>query len=288
MYLVGVNKSDNTIKQYIQDIASWYSYMANNYFAIDSLALKDVTIDHIYAWLYKLSQDGCSASTRRRKIASLRSFFAYLHMRKIIDNNIMQDIDAPKIDKTIPRYFTIEQCRQLIDNIKGRNMVRDRLIVSLLLTTGMRLSELVSINVGDIKDGYIVIKGKGGKERNVYLSDNMVKQLADYTQGCTDPNRPLFVSEIGNRISHDVVERIVKNAIGRSGLNIENKRGVAVHTLRHTFATLNYQSGNMDIRQLQEILGHSNISTTQIYTHVDSNALKTAVNRSPLDVVATI
>lgn len=255
---------------------------------IDNDFIKDIELVDVYAFLSYLENDrGNNNKTRARKIACLKSFFNFLYRKsKIIYNNIGEELEMPRIKSGIPIYLNEEESRQLIGGIDSRNYIRDKCIITVFLNTGLRLSELCSINVGDIRDDSLIVKGKGGKERFVYLNKSCVTLINHYMiirnsqlkKARKENEKALFISERKKRISKRTVEQVVVNAVKDAGLPPK----YSVHKLRHSAATLMYRSG-ADIRSLQTILGHESIATTQIYTHVQEDQLRSAVNLNPLN-----
>lgn len=199
----------------------------------------------------------------------------------------MQDLESPKIKKSLPKYLSLEQAVSLLESVDGKNKERDYCILVLFMNCGMRLSELVSINYSDIKpDNTIIITGKGNKQRTVYLNDACVSAIKDYMKvrpvdGVKD-KEALFLSNRKTRISPKTVQHIVDEYLEKSGLS---GQGFSTHKLRHTAATLMYQYGHVDVLQLKEILGHENLATTEIYTHVVDEQLRSAVDSNPLNKV---
>ncbi|CCJ33824.1 Probable integrase/recombinase [Caloramator australicus RC3] len=192
-------------------------------------------------------------------------------------------MESPKINKRHPVYLTLEQSKRLLDSIKGRNKERDFAIITLFLNCGLRLSELVSIDISKIKGDTLTVVGKGNKERTVYLNKACIKAINSYLavrpkDGVVDKDA-LFLSERKKRIDKRTVEKLVKKYIVSAGL-LNDK--YTPHKLRHTAATLMYKYGKVDIRALQHILGHESVSTTQIYTHIDDEILRDAVKSNPL------
>lgn len=270
-------RSENTVKQYKSECMKFIEFIEKKYFKFDYLHIKKIDVEHIYDYLDTLTGQGNSAISRRKKISILKTFFNYLKKMKKVTNNIIDEIDSIKVEKKLPKYFSIEDCERLLNNVNTRNKLRDELIISLFLTTGLRLSELVSINIQDIKKDHIIIKGKGNKERVIYLTEKIINKINLYIKSRKNCNTDaLFVSERGNRISKEQIQRLISNIEKKAGLD------TGVHKLRHSFATNMFQYGT-DIRTLQEILGHSNISTTTIYTQVGSEQLQKAVNNNPLN-----
>lgn len=300
-------KSPNTIKAYKTDLILFFKFMKlykgliNNkeikfeqipIHDIDNNFLKKIKLSDFYAFLsfvekYRFN----SAYARARKVATLKSFFKFLTSKaKIIQENPTTDLESPKINKRNPIYLTLDESKKLLNSIDGPNKERDYCIITLFLNCGMRLSELCSINVSMIKGDIMNIIGKGNKERTIYLNAACLKSISMYLpirevqlskakNISKEDKDALFLSNRAKRINKRTVELIVKKYIRKAGLDV-NK--YTPHKLRHTAATLMYKYGNVDIRSLQQILGHENISTTQIYTHVDDENLRQAVKSNPL------
>ena len=294
-------KSKNTAKEYFFDIRSFLRFMKINrglasFDEMDNLTIEDVSIDFIktitlhdlYEYLAYTSRERLNnANSRARKVASLRSFFKYLSSKaKLIDINPANELDSPKIPKSLPKYLSLNESKQLLENIDGSNKIRDYAIITLFLNCGMRLSELAGINLRDVKGDTLTVVGKGNKERTIYLNqacldaiDNYIKNVRP-TAGIKPPDQnALFISRNMRRISVKTIQHIVKMHLKAAGLD-ETK--YSVHKLRHTAATLMYKHGHVDVRILQEILGHTNLSTTQIYTHLDDEQLRNAAKSNPL------
>ena len=256
--------------------------------------IKKVTLDDIHGFLFYLKNTfNSKPATRARKVASIRMFFKYLTQKtKMLDVNPAQDLETPKLDKRIPKYLSLEESKRLLNvvNNSDRNKERDYAIITLFLNCGMRLSELVGINIKDIdfSEEKLTVIGKGNKERTIYLNKACMKAINDLLlvrphEGVKSDSRDaLFLSERKERISNRTVQYIVKQELLKAGLDV-NK--YSVHKLRHTAATLMYQYGNVDIRALQELLGHESIATTEIYTHVSNEQVRNAVESNPLSDV---
>ena len=300
-----LNKSPNTIKEYNYDIANFLKFIELNtnptkevdlseidISNMDISKIKDIKLEDIHRYIsYMATILKSSASTRARKVSALRVFFNYLSNKsKLIDTNPAQNLETPKIGKRMPKYLSLDESMQLLDvthDENNRNNLRDYAIITLFLNCGMRLSELVNIDITDINfnDCKLNVIGKGNKERTIYLNKACLNAINDYLKVRqtktlkTDSRNALFLSERRERISNRTVQTIVKNELRKAGLDI-NK--YSVHKLRHTAATLMYQYGNVDIRALQELLGHESISTTEIYTHVDNSQVRNAVESNPL------
>ncbi|MBQ4248513.1 MAG: tyrosine recombinase XerC [Clostridia bacterium] len=231
---------------------------------------------------------GNSSRALSRRLSCIKSFFKYLTAKRhIIDENPSADLDLPKHKKSLPVHLTVNDSVKLLESIDGTFKERDYAIITLFLNCGMRLSELVAIDISDIKDDTIVITGKGNKQRTAYLNEACLNALNDYypkrqalAASAKKPHdRALFLSRLSRRISPKTVQWIVKNYIEKAGLDTSK---YSVHKLRHTAATLMYQYGNVDLRTLQTLLGHEQLSTTEIYTHVREESLKSAVEKNPL------
>lgn len=232
-----------------------------------------------------------SPATRARKISSLRVFFKYLTSKaKILEINPAQDLETPKLGRRMPKYLSLEESKKLLNVTQdetNRNNIRDYAIITLFLNCGMRLSELVNINIKDIdfSESKMTVIGKGNKERTIYLNKACLNAINSYLairphdKVKYDSRDALFLSERKERISNRSVQDIVKKELGKAGLDTKK---YSVHKLRHTAATLMYQYGDVDIRALQELLGHESISTTEIYTHVNDERVRNAVESNPL------
>ena len=292
------NNSGLTVEEYASDLRTFLLFTASknskekdfskidiSYFTAEDFS--KLTCEDVYEFLaYCKNERHNSARTRARKMSSIRVFYRFLEKRHYIESNPMTNLESPKIEKSLPKFLTLEQSMDLLNSIGGTNKERDYCIVTLFLNCGMRLAELVSINYTDIsysKNGvHITITGKGNKQRMVYLNQACVDAIAAYMRvrpkdGVTD-KEALFLSERKKRISPKTVQYIVKSYLEKAGLG----DGYSVHKLRHTAATLMYQHGHVDTLALKEILGHESLQTTQIYTHVSSEQLKTAAESNPL------
>lgn len=311
-YSSNLNKSASTIREYRYDLINFLKYLKwivlktdNKKLTIDDITtisdidssfLNKIDINDIYEYLSYL-KDVCndSAVTRARKIASLKGFFKYLHLKaRIIDDNPAKELESPKLGKRLPKFLTLEQSTTLLDSVRNApisgkqhdNRIRDYAIITLFLNCGMRLSELVGINISHIKfdEAMLTVIGKGNKERTIYLNKASMNAIKEYLsvrpeQSAEEPKDPLFLSERKVRISKRTIQNLIKNYLKVYCGLTEN---YSTHKLRHTAATLMYQYGNVDIRALQEILGHESVATTEIYTHVDSSQIREAVENNPL------
>lgn len=301
--------SKNTVNEYFLDLRNFLRYLklSRNLVArdtelddidildVDVPFLQQVTLVEVYEYMAYLSRDrvknrnaedtqyGLTASSRARKIAAIRSFFKYLTVKAhVLEENPIADLDAPKIPKTLPRYLSLEESQKLLLAIDGKNKARDYCIICLFLNCGLRISEIVGLNVSDIKGDSLRVLGKGNKQRIVYLNEACVRAIDDYMQerkliAAIDKNA-LFLSNRRKRMSTDAVHAMVKKALKNAGLDSSK---YSSHKLRHTAATLMLSNG-VDVRTLQEVLGHDNLNTTQIYTHVDNTELRIAAAANPL------
>ena len=229
------------------------------------------------------SDHGVSASTRARKLSAIKSFYKYLTVRtKQLQENPVADLEYPKLRKSLPKYLTMEQSAALLRSVSGQNEVRDYAILMLFLNCGIRRSELVGLNIADVYEDRIRVVGKGNKERFVYFGTPCRKAIDAYmlerNQKVLTDNRALFGSRNGNRISVTAVHRLVEKALKQAGLDSTQ---FSAHKLRHTAATM-MLSGGVDVKTVQEVLGHENLNTTQIYTHIENTELKIAAEANPL------
>ena len=305
-YLENVKgKSLNTVKGYSVDLGLFFKFLKvykglENNIELEKIEeveisdlgdnfIKDITLSDIYAFLAFLEKvRNNSAYARARKVATLKSFFKFLNSKiKLIDENPTVELESPKINKRHPVYLTLDQSITVLNSMdKGnKNYYRDYCILTLFLNCGMRLSELCNIEIEKIKGDTLTIIGKGNKERTVYLNEASIAAIENYLKNRNDSKateeakKYLFLSNKYRPINKRSVEILVKKHIENAGFKDQK---YTPHKLRHTAATLMYKYGNVDIRSLQNILGHENISTTQIYTHVDDETLREAVKTNPL------
>lgn len=285
-YLQGVErKSKGTIEQYYGSVKLFCFYMKLNKFSITRESVSKIKLSDIYGFLGSIKDtNGNSAS--KNKISALKSFIEFCKDIELVKHNIILDIKKlPKAEKRVPEYFTLEQCKMLLEAVGSRNKVRDKMIIVLFLNTGLRLAELCSLDVSCIDDKTLKVIGKGNKSRPVYLNDDIRESLKEYLeQRPVTEEKALFLSERGNRISKSAVQNLCKNAIENAGLNVEGKSDVCVHVLRHTAASIMINDG-VDIRKIQEIFGHEDISTTQIYTHIAKQKLQDVADNSSLRTI---
>ncbi|MCM1473847.1 MAG: tyrosine-type recombinase/integrase, partial [Muribaculaceae bacterium] len=247
-----------------------------------------VSVSDVYNFIFYVSDErNNNQRTRYRKLSSLRSFFKYLiKIKHIIEKDPTIDIDMPSPKSALPKYLSLEESKHLLETASNSDSLRDYCMITLLLNCGMRLSELISINIADIDftENRIKILGKGEKERIIYLNNACISSLKNYLEIRKDnskaENEPaLFISSRNKRISKRRVQQIVEKTIRNAELD---GKGITTHKLRHTAATLMYQYGEADILTLKELLGHSSISTTEIYTHINNEQVRNAVENNPL------
>lgn len=298
------NKSSLTVLEYASDLRTFFRFMKISRKAvgkdvkfedidisdIDENFLNEITLNDGYEFLlYCKNERNNDSTARARKVTSIKSFFKYLDSREnVIKENPFRELEAPKLKKTLPKYLSLEQSRMLLNcvyNDSNPNKERDFCILTLFLNCGLRLAELVGLNLNNIHDDKsMTVTGKGNKERTVYLNSSCIAALNNYLKvrpvdGVKDRDA-LFISRNKQRLSRRSVQSIVENALDKSGLA---NLGYSTHKLRHTAATLMYQHGDVDVLLLKEILGHENLSTTQIYTHVADEQLREAINLNPLN-----
>jgi len=296
------NSSVNTVNGYFIDLRTFFRYVKNNNLTqkieFNEINISDVPFEWIknissadvYDYLYFISNElDNSPKTRARKLSSLKAFYNYLTTKaNLLDKNPCLNIELPTLKKTLPKYLSLDESLELLNNIDTDFPERDYCILTLFLNCGMRLSELVSINLSGFKDNTIKIVGKGDKERLVYLNDSCLYALEQYitlrNQIPTIKDKDaLFISKkLGKRLSNRRVQQIVAECLKSAGLD---GKGYSPHKLRHTAATLMYRFGNVDMLALKEILGHEHVTTTEIYTHISTDQLKKAVASSPLSKV---
>ncbi len=297
-------KSPLTVSEYAHDLRTFFRYLVKqrdktlkdkpfdeiDISVVDEAFIKSVTLSDAYSFLAFCARSrGNAAVTRARKVVSIKRFFRYCSVYlRYFDINPMQELESPKIKRALPKYLTLEQSLDLLGCIDGKFRERDYCIITLFLNCGIRLSELVGLNLSDLRpDGTMRVLGKGNKERTIYLNDACKKAVERYlrvrpAEGVKDRNA-LFISRNLRRINPRTVQNVVHNFLCKAGLD---GQGFSVHKLRHTAATLMYQYGEVDILVLKEMLGHENLSTTEIYTHVVDEQLKNASESNPLNQVS--
>ncbi|HNZ63321.1 MAG TPA: tyrosine recombinase XerC [Bacillota bacterium] len=298
-----LERSAGTVRQYRYDLVLFFRFLiADNrklqpedeaWTSIDISVVNDsflrsLQLSDLYSYITWLAAvRRTSPATRARRSSSLRSFFDYLTTKAhVLDENIAANLELPKQTRRLPRYLTLDESRELLHVASGdesRLSSRDYCILTLFLNCGMRLSELCGIDLPDWRENTLVVLGKGGKERTIYLNSACIAALRDYLPDRVKPvpqeRDALFISRLGKRVTPRAVQNIIKKYIRQAGLDPER---YSTHKLRHTAATLMYQYGEVDIRSLQAILGHSSVATTEIYTHIDERSLHDAVELNPL------
>ena len=304
--------SRRTVDEYYLDLRNFFRYLKTlrnpslagtpldeiDIMDVDLAFVADVTLTDIYSYMTYLSRDraqhhnsansdyGLTAASRARKIATIRSFYNYLTNKKhLLRENPVKDIDSPKLKKTLPKYLTLDQSTDLLDAVDGKNQERDYCILTFFLNCGLRISELVGLNLNDVSEDTLRVLGKGNKVRILYLNDACQEALKSYLAvrrpiTGRDANA-LFLSSRNERVSRSTVHAMVKKRLSAAGIDSTE---YSSHKLRHTAATLMLQNG-VDVRAVQEVLGHDHLNTTEIYTRVDNEGLRTAARANPLSRV---
>lgn len=296
-------KSQKTVEEYYLDLRTFFRFLKMqkglcskdtpfHEIPIDDVdipLLSRVTLTDVFEYMnYTAAERENNANTRARKSSSLRSFFRYLTNKTgQLKENPVLELDTPKTKKALPKYLTLEQSIELLNSVDGPFKERDYCILTLFLNCGLRVSELVGLNLSDIRpDHTLRVTGKGNKERMIYLNDACLDTIKRYqavrpVDGVKD-KKALFISHINQRMGVPGVQKMVKKYLTKIGLD---GQGYSPHKLRHTAATLMYQHGGVDIRVLKDILGHENLGTTEIYTHLSSEQMEHAADANPLSRV---
>lgn len=292
-------RSPRTVQAYATDLRTFFRFMKmhrkvvprNAVFEeiavadIDIDFIKTITLSDVYEYMHFIaSERENNPKTRARKVSCLKTFFGYLVSKVgLLEVNPVKELEVPSSKKSLPKYLTLEECYELLRVAENNFSSRDYCIITLFLNCGMRLSELCGLNLGDIRDNTLRLTGKGNKERIVYLNEACTHAIESYlpqrAEIAVAGEKALFLSHQRRRITPRRVEQIVADALKLCGLG---GLGYSVHKLRHTAATLMYQHGGVDIRVLKEILGHENLGTTEIYTHVSSAQIESAADKNPL------
>ena len=291
--------SRRTVDEYFLDLRSFFRFikqdkhmvpadMSFDSIPIDNIDLavvRAITLTDVYAYMNFLSRDrGLNGASRARKVATIRSFYKYLtNKAKLLEQNPVQELDSPRLRKSLPKFLDLEESVELLESVDGKNSSRDYCILTLFLNCGLRISELVGLNKTDVRGDRLRVLGKGNKERMLYLNDACRRTLEDWLterDALTLVDRDALFVTLQNRrrISRAAVHKLVKKHLAAAGLDSSQ---YSSHKLRHTAATLMLQNG-VDVRTLQEVLGHDHLNTTQIYTHVDNDDLRTAARANPL------
>ena len=304
--------SRRTVDEYYLDMRNFFRYLKQTRDAaladkrLDEIDIRDIdlpfisaiSLTDIYGYLTYLSRErpqhqnseisnkGLNAASRARKLATIRSFFNYLcNKRHLLEENPCKDVDTPKQMKALPRYLTLQECLSLLDSVGGPHRERDYCILTLFLNCGLRISELTGLDITDIQDDALRVLGKGDKVRVVYLNsackDALARYMAVRRPISGKDHNALFLSDRNQRISRSTVHALVKKHLSAAGLDSER---YSSHKLRHTAATLMLQNG-VDVKAVQEVLGHEHLNTTEIYTHIDNEALRVAAKANPLSGV---
>ncbi len=300
-YMLSIKgRSPKTVSEYYLDLRTFYRFLVirfrlssttNNFEEIDINLitldiLKKIKIMDLHAFIAFIDRERNNSNrTKARKIACIRSFFKYLYsIVKLIPENPAIDLETPKKNSRLPVALTLDESKGMLTSISGSNEKRDYAIITLFLNCGLRLSELIGIDIDKIKGDTLTVIGKGNKERTIYLNDVCVEAIENYLAVRPEANpgheKALFISNRKTRFTQRGVQHMVDKYLNEAGLAGKN---YSPHKLRHTAATLMYQYGHVDIRALQELLGHESVSTTQIYTHIDKEQLRDAVKNNPLN-----
>lgn len=300
------NCSVKTVTEYLLDLRTFFRYLRKSRSGeevtgdlseveiadLDLAFIREISTTEIYEFLmYATDERGNAWAAKARKLSAIKALFKYLCVKQhLLEENPAANIDSPKRHSTLPKFLSLEESVALLEavgeNGENRNRERDYAILTLFLNCGMRLSELCGIDITDIDNEMRSLKvtGKGAKERIIYLNDACREALTAYLrtrlgEDFTKTTTALFVSQRGNRISPKTVQWLVYKHLREAGLEY---KGYSTHKLRHTAATLMYQSGQVDVRVLKDILGHEQLNTTQIYTHVSDRNMESAMSANPL------
>ena len=297
------NKSLKTVDEYFIDLRTFFRYMkicrglVSSDVDFDKIKIDDITEDLVksvklndaYEYMdYLIRERNNKSAARARKCSSLKGFYSFLHKKKhLISVDPVSELEIPKKKKALPKYLTLEQSIELLNAVDGEYKERDYAILTLFLNCGLRVSEMAGLNYTDIRqDNTMRVLGKGNKERIVYLNKACLSAVKDYMEvrpvdGVKD-KYALFISRNRNRMSIKTIQAMVYKYLEKIGLNAQ---GFSCHKLRHTAATLMYQYGDVDVRVLKEVLGHENLGTTEIYTHLSNEQLQKAADNNPLSKI---
>lgn len=286
-------RSPCTISEYRTDILLFLNWLRKeqgfsnnpvNFSYVNVQYLQSITLDDMYSFIVYCQNDlKSSAGTRARKIVSIRQFWKYLMKTNMIDNNPAERLETPKLPKRLPQYLSLEESVRLL--IASNISPRDHCVLTLLLNCALRISELAALDVEQVSTDILHVIGKGNKERKIFLTPAAKTAINNWllvrNTHC-DNKGALFISKKNTRLTVKALQDIVKKYVMLAGLD---PTMVSAHTLRHTSATLMYKYGKVDLRSLQQILGHESVATTEIYTHVDEGQLQAAVNSNPLAIM---
>ena len=293
-------KSPKTVDEYFLDLRTFFRFMkqyrqlvsADAEFDeipiddIDLKFLKSIDLNDAYEYMNYLQRErNNTAASRARKCSSLKGFFKFISKKKnYIEKDPIEELEIPKKKKALPKYLTLEQSIELLNAVEGENRERDYAIITLFLNCGLRVSEMSGLNYTDIRnDNTIRVLGKGNKERIIYLNSACINAINDYMRvrpvDDVKDKTALFISRNHRRMSVKTIQAMVYKYLEKIGLSAQ---GYSCHKLRHTAATLMYQHGGVDVRVLKEVLGHENLGTTEIYTHLSSDQMKKAADSNPL------
>lgn len=298
-----------TVDEYFLDLRNFFRFLkierniVPRTTELDEISIQDIDLDfvskvtlaEVYDYLAFLSRDkakftrarseeyGLNAASRARKVSCIRGFYKYLTVKaKLLEENPVQDLDSPRPKRSLPRYLTLEESQRLLQSVDGMHKERDYCILCIFLNCGLRISEIAGLNLSDIRSDHLRVLGKGNKERVVYLNDATAEAINQYLAVRRNiaaiDRSALFLSSRRTRVTREGLHAMVKKALLKAGLDSEK---YSAHKLRHTAATLMLSNG-VDVRTLQEILGHESLNTTQIYTHVDNTELRIAAQANPL------
>lgn len=297
-HIISIKKySKTTTKEYFYDLRIFFKFIkvkklklniSMSIIKINDLDLsfiESINENDLTDYIFYLTNQDLNSLTILRKISSLKSFFKYLTFkRRLLKINPAAELETPKLPKRLPKYLTLDESKALLHSIDGEFKERDFAIITLFLNCGLRLSELIKININDVNKDVLNIVGKGNKERQVYLNNACKSAISSYIlvrpKNNLKDRDALFITKRGTRISSRSIELMVKKYLKSSDLD---SKKFSPHKLRHTAATLMHKYGNVDIKSLQQILGHESIKTTEIYTHIDNEDVKIALDKNPLN-----
>lgn len=284
-------RSENTIKEYRTDLLMFLNFVMEsrntpvihgNFSVVNIDFVRSISLNDMYSFItYCQNELHAAPGTRARKIVSIRQFWKYLKTKAhLIENNIAEELETPKLPKRIPKYLSLEESVRVL--IQSQKSPRDHCIITIFLNCALRLSELASLCLDQVDNEVIRVIGKGNKERKIFLTPAVKRSINNWLQIRNSSNvttNALFISRRGTQMTTRAIQNVVKKYIIASGLD---SKAISAHKLRHTAATLMYKYGRVDIRSLQQILGHESVATTEIYTHIDEHQLQSAVNSNPL------